>query len=143
MPERAEIEAVLGLAVCATCKQADNVYCSSPFHQLADRVRDARDDNNGRCRTCGDWVGPDDCERCARSPQGEDHEAGIEAAEASVKRSKAYKLGPRSLAEHAVAAYLSRVSPSRDGTVAVDQPEPDALGGLSPSQPKEDDERRH
>jgi uncharacterized small protein (DUF1192 family) len=36
-------------------------------------------------------------------------------------------------------AEVARLSsPSRDGTVAVDQPEPDALGGLPPSQPKED-----
>jgi hypothetical protein len=58
-------------------------------------------------------------------PQGEDHEAGIEAAaQALIRLHSVFEPSDNNFAwvvsRHAVAAYRSRVSPSRDGTVAVE-----------------------
>jgi hypothetical protein len=94
-----------------------------------DRVRDARgDDEAGRCG-CNELLGGhrDECPKwgdapAARSPQSEDHEALYAAAcHAHMER-----VG-RNLTSNEVMAVLtgvrtalSRVSPSRDGTVAVE-----------------------
>jgi hypothetical protein len=72
-------------------------------------------DNAGEDATCCDYC----VAKAARSSQGEDHEAGIEAAaEAMMDAGPGLTFGR--LARIAVAAYLSRVSPSRDGTVAIE-----------------------
>jgi hypothetical protein len=126
MPERAEIEAVAremgGPAAWPMFLRAAEMAI-----EAVDRVRDARGDE---ALTTAKWklieirsqaataltaveaaLAP-----AARSPQGEDHDAGIEAMARAIDRT-------RDIAEDGLAAYLSRVSPSRDGTVAVDKKE--------------------
>jgi hypothetical protein len=170
-----------------------------PDDQNLDRVRDARGDDEAdwpqerlMCSEHEDRKAIAYTARCAecsrkfmaaRSPQDEGHEAGIEAARQALCSGEVDFSPPsfggdrRKAAEIAITAYLACVSPSRDGTVAVEDvralleearafldtrhapsgnlarpanlieridaalaehPEPDALGGLPPSQHKED-----
>jgi hypothetical protein len=83
------------------------------------RVGDYGAEADGWCDSC-EGTG-----KAARSPQSEDHEAGIEAAaQALIRLHSVFEPSDNNFAwvtaRHAVAAYLSRVSPSRDGTVAVE-----------------------
>jgi hypothetical protein len=133
MPERAEIEAVRHDARFALAEGMHPVDAAIyAAGRALDRVRDARGDDEAPKRRPrvpapsgrpGSLTPP-----VALSPQGEDHEAGIEAAaQALIRLHSVFEPSDNNFAwvtaRHAVAAYLSHVSPSRDGTVAVEDVE--------------------
>jgi hypothetical protein len=143
MPERAEIEAARALLRAWDARELAHPEHPATHRQWAgwmneaadrlrtvlDRVRDARGDDEGRVKI------PPLCDRCggdhyitehdappARSPQGEDHEAGIRAMFRAYEDWQDGKVEDpfAHMADAYRAAYLSRVPPSRDGTVAVE-----------------------
>jgi hypothetical protein len=153
MPERAEIEAEVGWTTFWQFAALPHLERMKRVIAAVDRVRDARGDDDGReerlnlrmraatmeAMRTGELPDPP----AARSPQGEDHEAGIEAGARAIagepscycpddwrqpktETCPAHGTGEwpedrhRRTAKKVIAAYLARVSPSRDGTVAVE-----------------------
>jgi hypothetical protein len=115
-----EARAAISATPAATRENARALRLVDDALGRLDRVRDARGDDEAKKRRPrvpapsgrpGSLTPP-----AARSPQDEDHEAGIEAA---TRILFAFTTpGHRQAVGEAVAAYLARAFPSRDGTVA-------------------------